>query len=594
MRFFGKLLLLFVVVYICFPVKVLAYDCDNRIVTFVNPVRDRLLWDDQSLEPILSQKRVLSEYGYSATWLIQYEVLDDKELVSFLRNSKDDEIGLFLEISENLARDAGVYYKQGQEWYFPNVVFLSGYERNDRKKLIDTLFYKFKNKFGYWPKSVGAWWIDSYSSQYMESKYDIETVLIVANQKTTDNYGVWGQWWGWSYYPWEKNILIPAKTKQGTVVIQWAQRHPSLAYFGQGSSSSNYSLQANDYMSLGLDLNYFDNTLSYYLDCRNKIGQITIGMETGMEGYKYMDEYESQVKHIDGIGLQSLTMSQYSKVFKDTYPNGNPDIVFGEADEEWKLTSDYRQNDGLGEKLNYSKIAFSDYFKADKEKFLNRDLSKLSNKTEVSYFPYFIVMFTGLVITTFKRSNKPFKTILVTLSSLMTGLLVFRSYCDASRCIFFGPTFSNIQLSQVLLVVSLFSLFWFISKYIDLSLYILSFGLLYLVSVLRYSQIDDLNVIGFVWKKFYLIGLSDKAGLFYRDLDMLAKSVLRINLEQIYSSWYLYLLIMPVVQICLTIFLKLLFKKINKNIKGLVIVILIFCTVLYIYSQLMTAPISVI
>jgi len=324
------------------------------------------------------------------------------------------------------------------------------------------------------------------------------------------------------------------------------------------------------------------------------IGQITIGMETGMEGYKYMDEYESQVKHINGIGLRGLTMSQYTNVFKDTYPEGNPDIVFGEADEEWKLTSNFRQNDGLGEKLNYSYKAFFDYFKADKANFLDKNLYKLIDKVEISYWPFFTVVLVGLVIFTLKLSNKPFNVVLIALSSLISGLLVFRSYCDAGWCIFFGPMFSNIQLSQVLLVVYLFSLFWFISKLIDLRLYILSFGLLYLISVLRYSQIDGTKVIGFIWRKFYLIGLSDKAGLFYRDLGMLANSTLRFDLEKIYSSWYLYLLVIPLIQIFIAILLRFLLKKINKNIVKFFIIILTILTVLYVYGLLMSSPISII
>ena len=159
------------------------FNCDNRYVTLINPIRGRNLWIDKSITPLQDQYQEINKYNFSASWLLQYDALTDDELIGFINNNFGDnqELGVFLEISPDLARAGRVIYPHGVAWYDPQAVFLSGYFPKDREKMIDVLFVKFEEKFGYFPKSVGAWWVDSYSLEYMKEKYDIQSVLIVAD-----------------------------------------------------------------------------------------------------------------------------------------------------------------------------------------------------------------------------------------------------------------------------------------------------------------------------------------------------------------------------------------------------------------------------
>lgn len=95
-----------------------------------------------------------------------------------------------MEVSKKLAEKSRVYYPTGVEWYQPGAVFLSGYSRRERKKLINTMMESFKRETGRWPESAGAWWVDSYSANYLREKYGIKNLVIVADQRTTDDYGV--------------------------------------------------------------------------------------------------------------------------------------------------------------------------------------------------------------------------------------------------------------------------------------------------------------------------------------------------------------------------------------------------------------------
>jgi lysyl-tRNA synthetase class 2 len=92
-----------------------------------------------------------------------------------------------------LTRNVGIVYPETDSWHRANVLFLSGYELRERKVLIDKLFKEYKDKFGKYPLSVGAWWIDAYSLNYMKSKYDIKAILVCADQFSTDGYQIWGQ-----------------------------------------------------------------------------------------------------------------------------------------------------------------------------------------------------------------------------------------------------------------------------------------------------------------------------------------------------------------------------------------------------------------
>src|SRR3990172_4069405 len=226
-----KILFLLCLLSIFFPRLIEAQineRCDNRYVTLVNPVRGRDLWLDKSTKPLFDQYSLIEKHKFSVTWLMQYDVLVDSEIIELTDDFDErQEFGLFLEVSPKFAQDARVLYPHAVAWNDPNAIFLSGYAQSERKRLIDTLFDKFNEMYGYYPKSVGAWWIDSYSLSYMDEKYGIDTVLIVADQKTTDDYGVWGQWWGVPYRPRNENILIPADSPanaSGFFVIQWAQR----------------------------------------------------------------------------------------------------------------------------------------------------------------------------------------------------------------------------------------------------------------------------------------------------------------------------------------------------------------------------------
>ncbi|TSC64032.1 MAG: hypothetical protein G01um101493_264, partial [Microgenomates group bacterium Gr01-1014_93] len=317
-----------------------ANAADLKVITPVFPVRGNDFFKLENANPATNlEKQVLEikKRKLNATWLIRPDAFSDEKVINNLKAlPNNQEIGIFAEITPSWANKAQVKYHEDKNWHSAGSVFLTGYEVTERQKLIDSAFENFKSIFGYFPKSVGAWWIDAGSLEYMQKKYGIIANMDVADQYTTDNYQVWGQYFSTPFYPSIRNALIPARGKDqkiGVVTIQWATRDPYNSY-GNGVLDSTYSVQANDYANKNyhnLDINYFNKLLSIYLNNPySRIGQVTIGLENDFSWDLYGNEFIKQLEVIANkqkIDTQILTVSEFADFYKSVYPEVSPDMA---------------------------------------------------------------------------------------------------------------------------------------------------------------------------------------------------------------------------------------------------------------------------
>lgn len=322
---------------------------DNAFVVIVNPVRGDEFFDPKPqdfLKGFKIQKQLIDSLNLSTTWLLRFDILNSPSISNFKSISKNQELGIFLEITPSLAKAAEISYpEKGIFWHDANKIFLSGFRPEERIKLIDVVFEKFKNNFGYYPKSVGAWHVDSYSADYMKRKYGISGVLICADQFGTDGYQVWGGWWGVPFYPSRFNILTPAQTaenKLDVVVYWWAARDPQLGY-GGSVEESTYSVQANDYLGRSLGIEYFRKLLDVYLnDGANQFGQLTIGLENDNNWQKIGSEFALQMEEISSRQkkgeLKVLTMQKFTSWYQEKFKKMSPPHQIN----GWMMTPEYR------------------------------------------------------------------------------------------------------------------------------------------------------------------------------------------------------------------------------------------------------------
>jgi len=350
---------IFFLFFVCFALfHSPIYSAEKNIITPIFPVRGREYWrQDKDIKYLTDLVNLVQNEDIQATWLVQYDALLDEQIISVLRglDLSKNEIGLFMEVTRKLDDASFVYYDwQYGHWSSANKVFLSGYTRAERQRLIDKSFSDFKEVFGYYPHSYGSWYVDVYSMEYIKNKYGLDAVLGLADQYSTDGYQTWGQYINQPYYVSKKSALEPALSENDNtevVKVLWAPREPTLSY-GSTGNSSNYSVQVNDYHRYhGLDINYFQDLLeTSTINIQGHLSQLVIGIEVAELETEYLPELKKQLQLIkekqDQQELSILTLSNFSKVYHQTFKEISPPVFTTSTQQDiasyWYTSPTYR------------------------------------------------------------------------------------------------------------------------------------------------------------------------------------------------------------------------------------------------------------
>lgn len=190
-----------------------------RIVNIVNFIRlleprDPAITEDVLYQTVVRQVDLMKKYHLRGTFLLQYDALMDPRYETLLRSLPRDsfEIGAWWELPEPLVEKAGIKWRGRYPWdWRADVGFSTGYSPAERERLIDVYMKDFFTVFGYYPATVGSWFIDAHSLGYMESKYHIVASCNCKDQYGTDGYTLWGGYWNQAYYPSKTNSYMPAQ-----------------------------------------------------------------------------------------------------------------------------------------------------------------------------------------------------------------------------------------------------------------------------------------------------------------------------------------------------------------------------------------------
>jgi len=196
-----------------------------RIVNFVNFVRD-IEPRDAEITPEVLYQTVKEEadaihcFGFRGTWLLQYDALIDSRYQPMMREELKHgcEVGGWWEITQPHVEAAGLKWRGRFPWdWHADKGFSVGYTQEERRVLVDVYMAEFKKIFGQLPKSIGSWFIDAYTLEYMQREYGVEGCCMCRDQIGTDGYTLWGGYWAGAYYPSRVNSYMPAQSREGQI-----------------------------------------------------------------------------------------------------------------------------------------------------------------------------------------------------------------------------------------------------------------------------------------------------------------------------------------------------------------------------------------
>lgn len=306
-----------------------------RIINIINFIRqtDYRIENSDSLlyQTVEEQLKLINRYNLPATFLFQYDALIKPEYQQLLKSqlNQQSEIGGWFEITQPQVEDAGLEWRGEHSWVsHANIAFSTGYTKDEREKLVDVYMEKFKEIFGEYPKSMGSWYIDAHTLNYMYEKYGIIASCNCKDQIGTDGYTLWGGYWNQAYYPSKLNGYMPAQSQEQQIpvpVFRMLGSDPIYQYDdGLGNDRQGVISLEPVYTQAGKNrawVHYFFNAIVDQPCLAFNYAQA--GQENSFTWDAMKDGLEMQIPIIDSLQrtqkVQVLTLAETGKWFKEKF-----------------------------------------------------------------------------------------------------------------------------------------------------------------------------------------------------------------------------------------------------------------------------------
>lgn len=330
---------------------------------------------DESLEIFLFQQEMAHKYGLKTTIQITYASLFSDEIIKLAKLHHEqygDEIGLSL---------LGLPCKEFKEKYKTEDFCIWMFSDEMKEEIIDDVFTKFYDAFGFYPESTGSYFLDAYSINYIKKKYpSVKCAIATCWEEGPKAYHTCNNSWytfmdGGPWNPWipsKINSHIPASSKEddaGIVAIPHLSRDLIACYDGNGSNFGTHPqnvLRGMIYYKDGDSTEYpylynlidqyrhlakYNNGYSYNMmfvgpGWLNKRGRWESPYELLAKAYEDAMKYYGKLKK-EGQ-LLDLTMSEFADFYRDCHKNyltGEcalwKDILYGSNREYFWYASPY-------------------------------------------------------------------------------------------------------------------------------------------------------------------------------------------------------------------------------------------------------------
>lgn len=296
---YTKLLFAAVILSLSLAARPVAAADQPHYTLIINQVRGSEAFDPGNIDYFKRQVDALREEKLVGVFAIRYDALN-QTYGSLLKqaSANGNEIAALLEITPGLAGDSKVsYHATAENQYLSAHAYLVGYTPDDRKKLIDTYMAKFKNFFGFSPRTTVSWMIDSYSLQYLRDRYSVSAHEITREQWDTDSSTLSGGPPHYPYYPSSNWALIPSieNSEAMPLIIRQTITDPVENY---GDFTNSHTSQPNDYGQRNADFSYFTFLFRQaHNQPQSSYTFAVAGLENSM-AENYQDEFIKQIKYI--------------------------------------------------------------------------------------------------------------------------------------------------------------------------------------------------------------------------------------------------------------------------------------------------------
>src|SRR5579859_4360304 len=241
-------LIIFIVVTSVHKVYADTIQTPKNTVVIINQVRGTQCCSAGSVATTQKHIDFLQKLQLPAAFALRYDAILDPQFRALFSQQRNTpiELAIFLEITPQLAKDAGVPYAGPPDrWYKAKNAYLLGYSPQDRQKIIDTIFTAFSKNFGYYPTTTVAWMIDAPSLQYLSQKYHVKVHELTREQWETDSYTLYGGPVNVPYLPSASWPLVPAQSQTHALPLLMLRQTMTDPIYTYGDTRSLYTSQPN-------------------------------------------------------------------------------------------------------------------------------------------------------------------------------------------------------------------------------------------------------------------------------------------------------------------------------------------------------------
>ena len=314
----------------------------------------------ESLDIFKTQQEIAHKNGLKTTIQMTYASLFNDEAVALAKEHHEkygDEISLSL---------LGLPCEEFRAKYKTKDFCIWMFSMEEKKEIVNDVFEKFHDRFGFYPESTGSYYMDAELTNYIKEKYPtVKCAVATCWEEGPKAYHTCNNSWytlfdGGPWAPWipsKQNTHAPAANEaedSGIVAIPHLSRDLIACYDGNGSNFGTHPqnvLRGMSYDSKTWEYDYLYNLIDQYRDLEkynngyaynmmfvgpgwmNKMGRWEAPYELLLKSYEDGCAYYGQLKK-EGK-LTDMTMSEFADYYREKKSYTEPecalwrDILYG-------------------------------------------------------------------------------------------------------------------------------------------------------------------------------------------------------------------------------------------------------------------------